>query len=352
MNQIDILLPFGLPPEDLAKDLLRQCKSPALATLLARAKVLHTEELDPFSRALPHETWLAKKFLSPGFEPETSPPIAGAQLRQHGLQADSGTWFIVQPVHFHIARDHLVLTDPRQLNLPDEESRILFEAARPLFEEAGKTLVYGDAATWFVQADDWHGLRTATPDAACGHNIDIWMPKGDAELAWRKLQNEVQMHWHMHELNAQREARGAKMVNSLWLWGGSTVSHGAQASKTAPYSETFNLRGWTAALGAASTKDNSDCYAIDTILAQPRQGLVMIDALLTSSLASDWGSWLQIMEMLDTEWFTLYVSALQGGRLQRVNLILTNNTRLAEFSVSRNSLRKFWVKPNLNRLLP
>lgn len=353
MNQLDLLLPFGLPPTDLAKDLLRQCKTPSLAKLLSRAKVLHIDELDPFARALPHEIWLTKKFLSIDFLPKNSPPVANAQMRKLGLQAESGTWFIVQPVHFHIARDHLVLTDPRQLALADEESRILFEAARPLFEETGKTLIYGDAATWFVQADDWLDLHTATPDAACGHNIDIWLPKGEAELAWRKLQNEVQMHWHMHEVNAEREARGAKTVNSLWLWGASTTPHSTQAATpAAPYSDTFNLQGWGAALGASGTKAHPDCRAIDVVQAQPRHGLLMIESLLAPSLAADWGTWLQTMQALDSEWFTPLLSALQGGRLQRVNLILTHNTGLAEFSISRHSLRKFWVKPNLNRLMP
>lgn len=353
MNQIDILLPFGLPPADLAKDLLRQCKTPSLAILLSRAKVLHTDEADPFSHALPHETWLTQKFLSSSFVPENSPPAAEAQMRKLGLQAEPGTWFILQPVHFHIARDHLVLTDPRQLALDDEESRLLFEAARPLFEEAGKTLVYGDAMTWFVRADDWRDLHTATPDAACGHNIDIWLPKGNAELAWRKLQNEVQMHWHMHELNAAREARGARTVNSLWLWGGSVISHETHAGTAAPpYSDTFNLHGWIAALGASGIKAHAVCPSIDAVLARQERSLVMIDTLLAPSLAADWGTWLQFMQALDTEWFTPLLSALQGGRLQRVNLVLTHNTGLTEFSISRNSLRKFWVKPNLDRLLP
>lgn len=353
MNQLDILLPFGLPPADLAKDLLRQCNTPALAMLLARAKALQSESFDPFSRALPHETWLAGKFLADYTATSSSPPLADALMRQHGLQAESGTWFVVQPVHFHIARDHLVLTDPRQLLLPDAESRLLFEAARPLFEEAGKTLVYGDAATWFVQADDWSDLHTATPDAACGHNIDIWMPRGEAELAWRKLQNEVQMHWHMHEVNAEREARGARPVNSLWLWGGASMAHGTHApASAAPYTDTFRLHGWGLAPGASAARNHGDCDAFDIVLARPRRGLLLLDALQAPALAADWGNWLQQLQILETNWFVLLLSALQGGRLNHVNLILTHNTGLAEYGVSKASLRKFWIKPSLDRLLP
>lgn len=352
MSQLDILLPFGLPPPEFAKDLLQQCKTPAFALLLARAKAIQSETFDPFARALPHETWLARQLLAGEALPESSPPVADALMRLHGLQADAGTWFVLQPVHFHIARDHLVLTDPRQLALDDAEARALFDAALPLFEEEGKTLVYGDAKTWFMQADDWQDLHTATPDAACGHNIDIWLPQGAQERAWRKLQNEVQMHWHMHEVNAAREARGARVVNSLWLWGGATPQQACHDSHPAPYTDVFNLHGWSAALAASAGNRQVDCRAADVIKAAPKQGLLALDSLLPAAMAADWGTWLQEMQQLEADWFAPLLAALQAGQLQRIRFILTDNMRAAEFSASKNALRKFWVKPSLNRLLP
>ena len=352
MSQLDILLPFGLPPTDLAKDLLQQCKTPALALLLARAKSIQSENFDPFARALPHETWLARQFLSREALTESSPPAADALMRLHGLQAETGTWFVLHPVHFHIARDHLVLTDPRQLALDEAEARALFDAALPLFEEDGKTLVYGDAGTWFMQADDWQDLHTATPDAACGHNIDIWLPQGAQERAWRKLQNEIQMHWHMHEVNAAREARGAPTVNSLWLWGGASLPQATHTHQPAPYTDAFNFQGWSAALAASAGDQLADCRATDVVMTAPQRGLLALDGLLAPALAADWGSWLEQMQALEAAWFAPLHRALQAGRLHRIRFVLTHNTRLAEFSVSQGALRKFWVKPSLNRLLP
>ncbi len=224
MSHIDILLPFALPPPELVPDLLRVLKAPAFATLLSRAAIdkpsSQASAFDAFSRTLPHEAWLSGQFgldNAPGTE--TSPPIATAAMKMFGLTPDEGVWFMLQPVHIHIARDHLVLTDQRHLALSEPESHTLFDSAKPLFDEVGKTLLYGDAKTWFMRADDWATLQTSTPDAACGHNIDIWMPKGQGERDWRKLQNEIQMHWHIHPLNEERESRGDKTVNSLWCWG-------------------------------------------------------------------------------------------------------------------------------------
>src|SRR5690606_5161801 len=123
-------------------------------------------ESDPFARALPHETWLAARFgLAGQAMPDSSPPLAAAAMRAFGLDADDGTWFLLSPVHLHIARDHLVLTDQRRLELPEAEARLLFEEARDVFEEVGHTLLYGDARNWFLRADQWSELSTATLDA-------------------------------------------------------------------------------------------------------------------------------------------------------------------------------------------
>src|SRR5690606_10769345 len=153
-----------------------------------------------------------------------SPSLGTALAHAANLPVAQGCWFVLQPVHIHIARDHLVLTDPRQLQLEESHSCTLFDIARPLFEEVGKTLLWVDAATWLLRADDWQALHTASPGAACGHNVDIWMPQGEQARDWRRLQNEVQMHWHGHAVNDERAAQGQRPVNSIWLWGGGDVA--------------------------------------------------------------------------------------------------------------------------------
>jgi hypothetical protein len=353
MSHLDILLPFGLPPEEMAADLFRELKTPALATLVARAKSQRAEsrhqQRDEFSRALPHEAWLAHQFgLEDRMRAAGSPPVALAAMQMLGLPSEAGVWFIVNPVHIHVARDHLVLTDPRQLPLTEPESRALFAVAQPLFEEAGKTLLYGNAQTWFARADAWDQLQTSTPDAASGHNIDIWMPKGAGERDWRKLQNDVQMHWFTDPVNAERESRGLKPVNSLWIWGGTPPMQSSPAFRT----EVFNLNGWMRAFGEFSTNQMSNATPSDIITQAPQRGLLVLDELLEPALANDWSRWLEQVHTMETTWLAPLLAALKSGRIDQLSLILTHHARISTFTASRTSLRKFWVQPSLAPLLP
>jgi hypothetical protein len=350
MSHLDILLPFSLPPPEMAPDLLRALNTPAFSTLIARAKPHRRETLDAFSRALPHETWLARQFgLEIRLQASGSPPVAPAMMQALDLTPDAGVWFVLHPVHLHIARDHLVLTNQRQLALSEQESRDLFDAAKPLFDEAGKPLLYGDARTWFVRADAWNDLRTATPDAASGHNIDIWMPQGAGERDWRKLQNEVQMHWHAHRVNAERESRNLKPVNSIWLWGGAPTAMIVAPSR---YKEAFNLPGWMNALGQFATRTAHGSTASDVITMQPERGLLVIDTLIEPGLDGDWSTWLERFHALETDWFEPLSAALKAGKIDQLSFIMTHSTDLSEMTAGKQSLRKFWIKPSLARLAP
>ncbi|GAC1429736.1 MAG: hypothetical protein NVSMB6_29000 [Burkholderiaceae bacterium] len=377
MSHIEILIPFGLPPAELAVDLLRELQMPALATLLARSRCLPaapgvgTEAQrtpvgpknrgfgdgrhDAFARALPHEVWLARHFgLADPLQADNSPPVAAALMSTFGMEPEPGYWFVVQPVHYHVARDHLVLTDPRQLALEDADARALFAAALPSFAETGLELLYGRADCWFVRADRHRDLVTATPDATCGHNIDIWMPQGASARAWRRLQNEVQMEWHTHRVNETRAADSRLPVNSLWLWGGAAAPIAVACTDAAASAEAlFNLHGWYAAFGQYTTcrtvVADADVHGLLTNTNSRR--LLVLDDLIGPALAGDWVAWIEKMRALETCWFAPILMALQERGVASVSLVLNHNTHLHQWWIARSGLRKFWQKPALARLL-
>ena len=305
MRDITLLLPFALPPAEHAKDLIAALNAPALAMLLSRTRESACIECEPFAAALPHEALLDDA------RGDNSPPVAHRLMQQLGLPPATGYWFVLQPAHFHVARDHLVLTDLRQLDMDETESRTLFDSVVPLFQELGHEMRYGDARHWFLRADTWQTLRTTTPDAATGHNVDIWLPSGERARDWRKLHNEVQMLWHMHTVNERREMRGARRVNGLWLWGGASASE-------------------TPAVSRAQVDDS----------------------LIPHALAADWGSWLAAMQHIETTKAAPMLAELTSGTIDRLTLQLTDATRLRTWHATRIGMRKFWIRPSLSRLLP
>lgn len=130
----------------------------------------------------------------------------------------------LQPVHFHATRDHLILMAQSQIDLTANESAKLLQLALPFIEEDfGSKVIFQGQRNWFIPAGPFASLATHSIDQAHGRNIDWWMPRDTSEVGiaklWRKLQNEVQMLWHIDPVNEEREQRGSPSINSLWISG-------------------------------------------------------------------------------------------------------------------------------------
>ena len=314
---LEIVLPFGLPPTELASDLIRSLPTPTLARLLAVSKRLPDQAFDPMALNLPHEQWLAQRFGSAAMD-------AAGQMQVFNVPAREGFWFVLNPVHLHIARDHLVLTDPRQLALSDETARSLFQLALVEIQAAGLYACYANPQTWFLRADAWAELQTCSVDAACGHNIDIWMPRGAMARAWRKLQNDIQMAWFEQPLHQERHTQGLPVVNSLWISQGSLAS---EAPTPARLLRTTSVRR---ARDVAQLNGDTVLYA---------------DTLIGPALNANWSNWLEEMAHIDQQWLS---QAQQYGHLK---LILSHSHLLREFHCSRLRLTQFWRRSGLKHLL-
>lgn len=340
MASTTLVLPFGLPPAEMAPDLVRALQAPALATLLSRHSSHTVHAFDADTRLLPHEAWLAHA-LGLAADPAAQPaaPFAPAVMRGFGLAPDAGHWFLFHPVHLVIGT-HLMMPDLRGLRIGGDESRALFDAALPLFEELGKTLVYGDAHTWFLRADDWADLATASPDAATGDNLHPWLPAGTAARDFRRLLNEVQMLWHAHPVNVARR----QPVNSFWLWAGGPASQprpeAALASSAAP--------AW---LNALATPELRDATCVQWLATKEHERTAVLGHLVGAGLAEDWSGWLESMKQLEDQWFAPLLGALRSGQVSSVRLVLGNRGAWTDSTTTKLALNKFWRAENFKNLL-
>lgn len=341
MSQITLVLPFALPFPEFAPDLVRALEAPALAALLTRTSSHARVPADDAVRALPHEQWLARAL---GLQQAGRPAFAAAAMRARGMQPEAGTWFIVNPVHIEIARTHLMMGDPARVRLDERESRALFDTALPFFEEAGHALRYGDAATWFMRADDWAELDTATPDAALGMDLTDWMPLGAAAAAFRRLQNEVQILWHAHPVNAAREERRLPPVNAFWAWGAADAQRQRGAGAPALVAlEAGSTVGALAGAHAAVLPDFGAPFDADTI--------VYCGGPAPHAVGADWGGWIGQLQQLEAGLFAPILAALMKGRVRKVSLVLSHRDAHAEFTTTALAQRSFWRRPTLDRLL-
>ena len=173
------------------------------------------------TKGLPHE-----RFLLGDGVPAAPFTLLGLQ---GGVIDPNAVLACIQPVHLHATRDHLVLMHPDHIPLTAAEAAALLEEAKPLFQDEFKAeILAADPCHWFIKPAHFVSLATHSVDQAHGRNIDWWLPRDTTEAgkarAWRKLQNEIQMLWHISPINEARQASGLPAINSIWISGiGSTT---------------------------------------------------------------------------------------------------------------------------------
>ncbi len=402
---LHLLLPFALVPAVDAQIALSRLAPPdrsrprivppypALAALLARATEFERAAGEDFQRTLPHERWLAERFgilahhAGAAMRATDDAPLAPYMLLADGGDPGTARWACVEPAHIQIAHDHLVLIDPDTLGLTDDEARTLLDAARPSFDDMGIRVEAPTPRRWYVCGDALGDLVAAPPLRAAGRSIEIWLPHdagtGERSRPWMKLQNEVQMCWFEHPLNARRESQGLLAVNGLWLYSQGTRA----ASLQKPFARVLSKSAATRGLGLASeaavgapietfaqlaalngtssdatrrAKRDTEGGAISGNLsgtisdttrgsnAAPSTGtlagttLIELDDLNLAFVQQNWHDWHDALARLERDWFAPALAAVLDGSLPSLTLTLTGDTGVVSYAVTRGALRKFW----------
>lgn len=268
-----VLIPYALSEDEAAREPLRALVLPRLQGLLQKLSPQPLLQLPEHSPTSAHEQLLAG---AQGLDPQAP---AWAALRAHALKlpgADTQAWGFLTPAHWEIGQARVSLRDPQELDLREDDSRVLLAAMAPFFQEDGLSLTYEQPLRWLVSGEPLRGMVSAAPERVIGRDVAAWLP---ASPLLRRLQNEMQMLLYTHAVSEARAERGALAVNSFWL---------------------------------------SGCGAL-AATPSPSQDLTVLDTLTQAAMRGDWASWAHAWQTLDAQLAPLQ-AALDAG--QSVTLTL------------------------------
>ncbi len=301
----------------------------------------------------PDEAWLHSRFgLSTSHCPAAYAAVGGQPL----CPSDDCAAFIVRPVSLHVGLDHLVLQSSQALDLTDAESRALFDDAVAWLAPEPVRLSWVSVECWRLAelAPDktlFSSLRGASSHRACGRNIDVWLPQGAGARGWRRLVNEVQMRWHTHPVNAARLARGAPVINGLWLEGPAPVPLGSTFSVVASGDPV--LTGLARASNAQLV-DPADTAGLAGALQSARKSsqTVLVDADFWRPAHLDDGPQARTdaWRCFD-DWFDWFAQDLLMGHPLPIEVVLTGNQRCKTLRPSPWGRLMFWRRASMRHLL-
>lgn len=340
-----VVVPGALVPETHAPEVLEAMTAPRLARRLARAARGDASVGDDAAR-LPHLDWLWRAFDGPAPAPVTA-PYAWRALNGDSAtcaSADSQLWFC-EPVHFALARDHVLVT-PLDEPLAADEAQALAAAADDAARDAGASLRLLDHAHWFMQVEPPWRLDAVPLAAAFGRSALELLPTGADAGRWRKLLNDIQMHWHAHPVNAAREARGATTANALWLHGGGVWKPLPRAPFATVLSDDPILRGWALAAGLAP----SALLGPDATPRASGDTVSVWEGLQQPAYAGDWDAWLAGLPGLERLIESVCERAFAAG-FASVELVLAGRFGTRRFTLGAHDAWRVWRRAKFVELL-
>ena len=344
-----VVVPGALVPTPIASPLLARAKVPRLMRFLQHAKA---EPLQFYTGdGAAHLDWLWTKFGGDDNSPVTAPYAWRVLDRSPGAETMAATselpiWH-ADPVHFAFARDHmLVVALDAEAAVSVDESRELSASAAAVAEEFGATLRALDPRHWFISFDPAWRLKTIAYDAALGRSAQHVLPEGEAAARWRKLLNEIQMRWHQHPINEQRDAQGVRTINGLWLHGGGLWRALPKRPFDAVATNNATVRGWALASGLAPTA----LLASDVKPASAGSALVYYEGLLNAARLEDWDGWLEAIAGFDNAVDEHVTHALAQGSAA-VTLVLAGRAHVRSIVLRRSDRLRLWRTNTLVDLL-
>jgi hypothetical protein len=158
-----------------------------------------------------------------GIKQQQDWPLAPICAMTDGMNAASGYWLRLDPVHLEVVMGGLLLRPPASLLLSQSEASALIADINLHWQREGLEIQAASPTRWYLHLPESPNLHTSPLDQMVGEYLTAGLPRGADARHYLKLINEVQMLMHSHPVNVARETAGNPAVNGLWFWGGGTL---------------------------------------------------------------------------------------------------------------------------------
>lgn len=257
----------------------------------------------------------------------SSLPAAALSRQMDVGDAAGSVWLRADPAHVRADMSTARMLACGEVGLSDEEAAGLARDLMPLFGDAGFELDARLPNRWYLRAAVGSDLpASASPDEVMGDDLKLHLPQGASGKRWRQLFNDSQIILHNHPVNAQRAARGAVSVNSLWFWGAGVLPDWVRGDFSRILGEGLELRGLAQIAGIPV--ESLDLQILGEQLSKSRQGDLLVDltGLRNDALEAS-------LLMID--------NAMKRRQVRAANLLFASGERLL-FQVGHRL--RFWRK--------
>lgn len=332
-----LLIPDLFWPEREFRDIYRALDTPALEQLLAKGRRRHAE-------AASVETWLCEQF---NVERQQDWPIAPYCLLADGGEPGGHHWMRADPVHLKLDGNRLVLADSGTFSISQQEAESFTDTLNAHFSADGLTFYPLRPDRWYLRSETAPALETTELAAAAGRSIDTLLPRGGDARTWRTRLNDVQMLLHGHAINEARESAGKPAINSVWLWGGGSMSDAASAPFDALWSQDPFAAGLARAGRIAARNLPEGAAGLLRASASEGVSLILLDQLRGAARYGDAHGWREGLQQLERDWFAPLLEALRQERIGMLSLHALGPAGVLSAETTRGDLRRFWrrVKP-------
>jgi hypothetical protein len=207
MTSIAIALPGSLWPEQSGVEPYDGLRVPALTGALVPARA-QIEEARAWSGLL-------MKALTGS---EYDAPFALVSQHVSGKIDPNQTWLRADPVHYVAGREDVALGSLHDFNVSESDAAQCIEALNAHFAQDGLLWHALSPKQWLLRAPG--ALEVQTVDPWAGMNMPArYVPMlGPHARQLRRWTTEAQMLLHEHPVNVERQARGERAINSVWMW--------------------------------------------------------------------------------------------------------------------------------------